>query len=202
MAGTSIERINFDARRVIFDNTDMGILDGPVEVSYEVSDKEINDDRVGPEPLGVIRQAIGIKVKATFKEIDSAFHKKMFSGSMITPVIPGVCSIAEHKDQASCVAASGTWTPGTEVLGCGTATNGTNLFGAAKRLVLQPMSVAAGDHSKDTCFWLAIPKQDGGDKFSANEERKVSIEFTIIPDETKPTNINKFVIGDYTQFVA
>lgn len=178
-----VSRVNFQARKAIFNNKDLGILDGPIEISLERDDHEVMDDRIGPEALAIINRATKITVKVKLKEVDKAQYKDILDGVLLKSVTP-------------------TGVGATEVLAVGTEFNGTNLMSAAKMLVLKEMDSDDEDHSTDFCFWKAIAKLDGGMSFSANEETKLGITFTIVPDDSKAANINKFVIGDYTQFVT
>lgn len=180
-----IERVKFRAKKVLWGNPalDLGMLAGAVEVTIEPEQHEVKDDRVGDEPLALILKSSKVKIKASFQEIDQTFYEKLLDGF-------GLAATTPSKEGA------------TKVIANGTGLNGTNMSSNAKRLVLKAMGSTDSDHSDDICFWKAVPKLSGALKYSGSDQHNVEIEFTVIPDETKPSNVNKFVMGDYTQFEA
>ncbi len=173
-----VSKIKYKPVRVIFDGLDLGVTDAPVEFERTMNTKEVTCDQYGDDVLAEFFQSESLAVKAVFKEIDSNVTKKLFGGvnEIFTP------------------------DGGTEVIGGGTSKAGTNLASVAKKLVLRPLNASDSDHSEDICFWLAYAKLTESLKYSGGEEFKYGIEFKPIIDPTKDTKINKYVIGDWTQF--
>lgn len=95
-----------------------------------------------------------------------------------------------------------TFTPdgGTEVVGAGTTKIGLSAFSLAGRLELHPIRLADDDRSEDFTFWKTVPEASSIN-YSSTDQKAVGIAFNAIVDDTKPNEVNLYVIaGDSQQY--
>lgn len=187
---------------------DMGLTDGAIEFTVEGINKEIKADQFGDEVLALINQGSNISFKAIFKEVTKEMLNEIYAqGGLATVYNDGACtggtSDGSEKTEAECTLQSGTWTPNVNsVLGFGSAKVGTNLASNAKIIKLVPKATSEVD--KSLVFWKAYPVP-GGINYSGADEATLEIEFKVIEDTTKPTEISKGYLGnptDIPNFVA
>lgn len=157
---------------------DLGYLDGNVEATFEETLLEVKAHQTGANLLAELRQGHVTEVTLTMKECDPDHLKDIFARG-----------------------AGATHTPsgGTEVFGWGTSRQGLNTVVQARRLVLHP--VAEGSSAlKDVCLWKAYPMPDTL-VFSGEDMKTLGLTFKTYIDDSKPDEINRWMQGDWTQYV-
>lgn len=183
---------------VYYDDISLGYTDAPVEFAAEVIKKEVTADQKGEEVLVEIIQGNNLTISTTLKEFDRAKIDKFYKDSgLATEFTDGACSIDPETNttEALCTDNSGTWTPGTPVLGFGSATTGLNLATMAKQLKLVPIDTDEADNI--VVFWKASPTP-GSLNYSGVDETMLEIEWRAVEDTTKPAAISKAFIGNPT----
>lgn len=156
---------------------DLGLLDGDVEVSFEEQTFEVFAHQTGTTLRADLRQGVSAEVSLTLKESHNTLRKEIFakaSGGMHTP--------------------SG----GTEVFGWGNSRQGLNTVVQSRRLVMHPVALVSGDKSRDLCFWKSYPMPESL-TFSGENPEMISVTFKSYLDDTKPSGINLFGFGDWSQ---
>jgi hypothetical protein len=158
---------------------DLGLLQGDVEVSFEVTLLEVKAHQSGTTLLAELRQGTVSGITLTMQETHAAALKEMFAN-----------------------VSGGTDTPsgGTEVFGVGTSRIGTNTIQQARRLILQPTALEDSDYSRSLCFWKAYPQPDSL-VFSGENPQTLSVKFKTYKDDALPEAINIWAFGDYTQYL-
>lgn len=155
----------------------MGYLDGDIEVTFEEQQLDITAHQTGTTVLTGLRQGLINEISMTMKEADAEKYKELLLGT-----------------------AGATYTPGggSEVMGWGTQSLGQNVIIKARRLVLHPVSLSAGDKSRDICFWKAYALPETL-VISGENPKTLGLKFKVYRDDSKPTGINQFVFGDWSQ---
>jgi hypothetical protein len=158
--------------------TELGCLDGDIEVSNEAEYTDITCHATGDLVVAKLLKNISNEVSLTMQETNVENLKKV-----ITII-------------------GGSYLPSgaapTELLGVGTGGFGKNLFGLAQPLTLHPKRKVAADKSGDYRFWKAVPVLESI-TFSGSESLKFPLVFSVFPDDTKPEQINIFSVGDWSQ---
>lgn len=160
--------------------TDLGFLDGDIEVAFEEQATDITAHQEGTNVLTAIRTGKNITLSMTLKEVSSANLDLVFAdagGAAFTPAA------------------------GTEVIGWGRSKDFTSMLTQAQKLVLHPVANDALDLSEDLAFWKAYPIPESI-AFSGENPKTMSISFRIFPDLTLEPEVSWFVIGDHTQSFA
>jgi hypothetical protein len=171
-----VTKIIVEPMTVTFDGTDLGAIEGDIEIGFEEKTVDIKSHQTGDVVLDSIRTGRAIKeMKLTLKETSVAQLKSAFAayGTLTTP------------------------TSGTEVIGIGLDKLFSSVSGDAAKLVLHPVGAGA-TKTRDWAFWLALPMVESI-KFSGEKEETCSVTFKIYPDLTKPENVQYAVFGDHTQ---
>lgn len=174
MAAT-LANIKIKPSTVTWGSTDLGYIDGDIEVSFEEKTKEITAHQEGENVLTAIRTGHGAEVTLTMKESTAAILKTLLE------------------------AASGTITPGagTEVMGWGSTKDFTPVTAEAAKLVIHP--IAEGTSKlEDVFFWKAYPMIQSLN-FSGESESLVPVTFKIFPDTTKNSDVRLGGVGDHSQ---
>jgi hypothetical protein len=172
----TVSNIIVEPMTVTFDDTDVGAIEGEVEIGFEEKMVDIKAHQTGDTVLDSIRTGRAIKeMKLTLKETSVAQVKAAFAayGTLETPA------------------------SGTEVIGIGLDKMFTSVSGDTAKLVLHPVG-AGTDKSRDWAFWKALPMPESI-KFSGEKEETCSVTFKFYPDLTKPENVQYAVFGDHTQ---
>lgn len=158
--------------------TDVGCIDGDIEMSAEVSTVDITCHQEGAGLVGSLINGKTIEVTINFKETSAAQLKKIMrqGGGTFTP--PGASA--------------------TEVVGWGTGNNFQNTFNLASKLRLHPVALDASDKTQDWNFWKVFGTA-GDITFSGENPFVVPVTFQVFPDTTKNARINYFMIGDGSQ---
>lgn len=158
-------------------NVYLGLLSGDVSVTTEEATLELTAHQSGTSVRADLRQGVNATVALTLQESDNALRKAMYTGS-----------------------AGGAFTPGggTEVFGWGSLKQGLSTITDAARLILHPVALAAGDKSRDLCFWKAYPLINTL-TFSGENPETMEIEFKCYLDDERPTGVNLFAFGDHSQ---
>jgi len=184
LVGQAVDWADFDTGFLFTQTQDggdlkMGYLDGDIEVTFEETVLDITAHQGGVTPLTSLRQGLVNTVGMTMKELDLAKYKELMlatSGAALTP--------------------SG----GTEVFGWGSASLGGNTIVKARRLVLHPVVLDVSDKSKDLTFWKSYAQPDSM-TISGENPQTLGVNFKVYKDDSKPTGINQFIYGDWSQFV-
>ena len=155
----------------------LGLLSGDVAVSTEESTLELTAHQSGTTVRADLRQGVNATVALTLQESDTALRKAMYTGS-----------------------AGGAFTPGggTEIFGWGNKKLGQSSVVDAARLILHPVALAAGDKSRDMCFWKSYPLISTL-TFSGENPETMEIEFKCYLDDSRPSGVNLFSFGDWSQ---
>lgn len=159
---------------------DLGYTDGDISISSEFNYVDLTAHQTGTEVTGQIQTGSTQSITLSLKETAVSQLRKMFihEGDSLIP--------------------DGTGVSGTEVFGWGTSRQFRQTQGRAKKLVLHPIALAASNLSRDVTIWKAFPKISEIN-FSGENLMMIPVEFSIYPDYTKDSRINKVVYGDSTQ---
>lgn len=170
-SGIEITRVNTGS------STYLGLLDGTVEPNFEETTKEITAHQFGTSVLTELRQGNSADVSLSLKECTKGIYQAIVlaGGGTFTPSAPG----------------------STELYGWGDNKQGANTIVDARRLVLHPVGEGTSK-LRDLTFWLAYPKLSSI-VFSGEDEQLMNIDFTTYLDETKPSGIKRYAIGDSSQ---
>jgi hypothetical protein len=156
---------------------DLGLLDGDISISFNVSTLDITAHQFGEQVLE--RKIIGQNLDAitvTMKETAAAKIKALLEATA-TEFTPG---------------------SGTAVTAAGTSQNQRSTAAASRKLVFHPVSNDATNLTEDYAFWRAWP-QISSINFSGTSENTVEVEFQIIRDELLDKSADIWVKGDHTQ---
>jgi hypothetical protein len=155
---------------------ELGYLDGDIEVTFEEQTLDVTAHQTGTTVLTGLRQGLVNEISLTMKEADMDKYKEFMLGT---------------------AGATDTPSGGTEVFGWGTASLGQNVIVKARRLVLHPVAQGA-DKSRDLCFWKAYALPDTL-TISGENPKTLGLSFKVYRDDAKPSHINQFVFGDWSQ---
>jgi hypothetical protein len=157
-------------------DTALGFVDGDIELAFDLQTLDITAQQTGTQVLAQLIQGQNVDVTMALKESDTEKLKAIFE--------PG----------------GGNFTPsgGTELYGWGSSKLGSNTFVEARRLILHPLRLPAGDASEDFVFWksYAVP---GSLTLSGENPEVTNVTFRNYRDENRDSNIDIFAIGDHTQ---
>lgn len=161
----------------------MGYTDGNVEIGTELGLFDVTAHQTGSELLGqlVTGSSVG-PISLTLKETVAARLKEFIEvyGEGYTPVAG---------------------TSPTEVSGWGALAGSkqfSNIGNLGRKLVLHPTKNDASDLSGDLAFWNSFPNLTNL-LISGEENRSVSVDFSVFLDESRVNEVSKFVYGDHTQ---
>ena len=161
----------------------MGYTDGNVEIGTELGLFDVVAHQTGSELLGqlVTGSTVG-PISVVLKETVAARLKQFIEvyGEAYTPVVG---------------------TGPTEVSGWG-ALDGTkqfsNIANTGRKLVMHPTKNDASDLTGDICFWNSFPNLTQV-MISGEENRSLTVDFSVFLDESRVNQVSKFVYGDHTQ---
>ena len=161
----------------------MGYTDGNVEIPTELGLFDVVAHQTGTELLGqlVTGSTVG-PISIVLKETIAAKIKEFIEvyGEAYTPVVG---------------------TGPTEVSGWG-ALDGSkqfsNIANLGRKLVLHPTKNDASDLRGDLSFWNSFPNLTQI-MISGEENRSLTVDFSIYLDESRVNQVSKFVYGDHTQ---
>lgn len=155
----------------------LGLLQGDVEATLEEQMTDITAHQSGATLRTKLRQGMTATIAMTLQESDNTLREKLLTYT-----------------------AGGSFTPsgGTELFGWGDNKLGESTFVDAAKLILHPVNLADTDYTRDWCFWKAYPLIDTI-TFSGENPETMSISFEVYIDDSRPTNIRMFSIGDHTQ---
>jgi hypothetical protein len=158
----------------------MGYTDGNVEVGTELGLFDVTAHQTGSELLGqlVTGSTVG-PISVVLKETVAARLKEFIEvyGEAYTPA------------------------GGTEVSGWGALAGSkqfSNIATLGRKLVLHPTKNDLSDVSGDIAFWNTFPNLTQI-LISGEENRSLTVDFSIYLDESKVNEVSKFVYGDHTQ---
>lgn len=176
---SNVENIKLAPMNIEYGGVDLGYLDGDIEMTTEITTKEITAHQTGEDPISTIITGTKVSLSFTLKEVSTA-NLKLAMATL-----------------------GGTHTPtggsGTELFGIGSSKKFQNVFADAKRLVMHPVSNEASDRSEDWNYWKAYMKMESL-TWSGEEFQTIPVTVEIFEDPTKPKEINKVAIGDGSQF--
>jgi hypothetical protein len=155
----------------------LGLLDGDIAPAFEVSTLELTVHQTGPAIRSDILQGVSATVPVVLKESGNDLRKDILKNTIGGVHTPG---------------------SGTEVFGVGSAKYGQNLIKYAGRLICHPYKLAAGDKSRDLCFWKALPLVSTM-TFSGENPATIEMEFQCYEDEDVDSDISLYMIGDWSQ---
>lgn len=161
----------------------MGYTDGNVEIGTELGLFDVTAHQTGTELLGqlVTGSTVG-PISLVLKETVAARIKEFLEvyGEDYTPSLG---------------------TSPTEVSGWG-ALDGSkqfsNIANISRKLVLHPTKNDATDLSGDLSFWNTFPNLTQI-MISGEENRSLTVDFSVFLDESRVNEVSKFVYGDHTQ---
>lgn len=160
---------------------DLGFIDGDIELA------------LGPE------EAVEVKAHQTGSNI----IERITTGRVIEAIALALKETDETKLKALMSVAGDTYTPsgGAEVYGLGMSEDFTSQSSRSKMLLLHPANVARSVRTKDILFWLAFP-QVATRTMSGEAEEMANVEFGILPDFDKASEVRYCVVGDHAQDFA
>lgn len=161
----------------------MGYTDGNTEISTELGLFDVMAHQTGSELLGqlVTGSTVG-PISIVLKETIAAKLKEFIEvyGEAYTPVAG---------------------TGPTEVSGWGALAGSkqfSNIATLGRKLVLHPTKNDASDLTGDLSFWNSFPNLTQI-MISGEENRSLTVDFSIFLDESRVNGVSKFVYGDHTQ---
>lgn len=161
----------------------MGYTDGNTEIGTELGLFDVVAHQTGSELLGqlVTGSTVG-PISVVLKETVAARLKEFIEvyGEAYTPVVG---------------------TGPTEVSGWGALAGSkqfSNIANLGRKLVLHPTKNDVLDLSGDLSFWNSFPNLTQI-MISGEENRSLTVDFSIYLDESRVNAVSKFVYGDHTQ---
>lgn len=161
----------------------MGYTDGNLEIGTELGLFDVTAHQTGTELLGqlVTGSTVG-PITAVLKETVAARLKQFIEvyGEAYTPPVG---------------------TGPTEVSGWGALAGSkqfSNIANLGRKLVLHPTKNDDSDLSGDLAFWNTFPNLTQL-LLSGEENRSVTVDFSVFLDESRVNEVSKFVYGDHTQ---
>lgn len=158
----------------------MGYTDGNVEIGTELGLFDVTAHQTGSELLGqlVTGSTVG-PISVVLKETVAARLKEFIEvyGQAYTPA------------------------GGTEVSGWGALAGSkqfSNIATLGRKLVLHPTKNDLSDVSGDIAFWNTFPNLTQI-LISGEENRSLTVDFSVYLDESRVNEVSKFVYGDHTQ---
>lgn len=158
----------------------MGYTDGNVEIGTELGLFDVTAHQTGSELLGqlVTGSTVG-PISVVLKETVAARLKEFIEvyGEAYTPA------------------------GGTEVSGWGALAGSkqfSNIATLGRKLVLHPTKNAANDLSGDLAFWNTFPNLTQI-LISGEENRSLTVDFSVYLDESRVNEVSKFAYGDHEQ---
>ena len=158
---------------------EVGCVQGDIEVAFEESYVDVTCHDTGATIATQIKNGItNCEVTMGLQETTKANLKKMFvkSGNSFIPV----------------------GSSATEVFGVGQSKDFLNIYTFAKKLVLHPKRLLAGDKTEDITFFKAYPVLSSM-VLSGENVRTLPVTFKVYPDTSIVNRVNLFAIGDSTQ---
>lgn len=161
----------------------MGYTDGNVEIGTELGLFDVTAHQTGTELLGqlVTGSTVG-PISVVLKETIAARLKEFIEvyGEAFTPSVG---------------------TGPTEVSGWGALAGSkqfSNIANLGRKLVLHPTKNDAADLTGDLTFWNSFPNLTQI-MISGEENRSLTVDFSVFLDESRVNEVSKFVYGDHTQ---
>lgn len=158
----------------------MGYTDGNVEIGTELGLFDVTAHQTGTELLGqlVTGSTVG-PISVVLKETIAARLKEFIEvyGEAYTPA------------------------GGTEVSGWGALAGSkqfSNIANLGRKLVLHPTKNDTTDLTGDLTFWNSFPNLTQI-MISGEENRSLTVDFSVFLDESRVNEVSKFVYGDHTQ---
>jgi hypothetical protein len=148
-----------------------------IEITIETQSTEITSNQTGEIILDEIGQGQSANCSASFIEL---------SRERLEAIIAG--------------AVGGTHTPvgGTKLIGGGSSKLFQSLKELGGKLILHPQRLPLTDRSEDFIFWKSAPKPESIN-YSGTDVQALAVTFNAYLDDSKPSAINLFAIGDWTQ---
>jgi len=136
----------------------------------------------------------------TAHQTGTQIQDKIRTGNNVAPIVIAMKEsiVAKLKEILEAGGASVTPGGGTEVTGYGKTKQFLNISNDTRYLILHPVRLAAGVFTDDIAIWRAYPNLTGLN-FSGESDRKINVEFQVIPDPLKLDAINMFVLGNHQQ---
>ena len=160
--------------------TELGYIDGNVEVGLNEQLFDITAHQTGTQLLGQLRTGVTPgPITLSLKETVAEKLKSLMDGIGVDYTPSG----------------------GTEVKAVGALAGSKqfqNVVADAGKLVLHPTKNALDNYADDFAFWVAYPKLNNL-VFSGEENRMIEVEFSIFLDQSKVNEASVFVYGDHTQ---
>jgi hypothetical protein len=180
--GAVSEEINTNAPSLTFMSYSgiggfLGKTSEGIEISMETTVAEVKANQTSEVLLDEIVQGQSGSCTAAFIELSKERLETLIAGSV-----------------------GGTFTPsgGTKLIGGGDSKLSTSMKASAGKLILHPIRLADSDRSRDFIFWLSAPKPESIN-YSGTDIQALNCTFTAYLDESKPSAINLYAIGDWKQ---
>ena len=156
---------------------DLGSTLEGIEVGFETQVGALNSNQTGAYILGEIVQGAAVTMSMSLAELTLDRWETVIGGVVGDSFTP-----------------SG----GTRLVGLGESKLFKNLFDLGGKLILHPIRLDSSDRSEDLIFWKSAPKPSAVSYDGLNQQG-LSVEFTAYLDKSKPSEINIFAQGDWTQ---
>jgi hypothetical protein len=208
LAQTAIDLVtNLDAtlNGVVLDvkNTEIGAISAEIN-SNAPSFTFVSYSGIGGF-LGKTSDGIEIAMETTVAEIKSNQTSEVLLDEIVQGQ-SGSCTAAfieltkEKLETLIAGSVGGTFTPsgGTKLIGGGDSRLSTSLKSTGGKLILHPIRLADSDRSRDFVFWSSAPKPESIN-YSGTDVQALSCTFTAYLDDSKPSAINLYAIGDWKQ---
>ncbi len=156
---------------------DLGKTAEGIEITLESQTGEITSNQTGAQILDEIGQGQLASCSAAFIELSKERLETLIAGAV-----------------------GGTFTPvaGTKLIGGGSSKLFQSLKALGGKLILHPIRLPSTDRSRDFVFWISAPKPETIN-YSGTETQQLNCTFTAYVDETKPSDVNLYAIGDWKQ---
>lgn len=180
--GEVAEEVNTNAPSLGFEiiegiGGDLGRTAEGIEVTIETQSTEIQANQSGLIVLDEIGQGQTASCTAAFLELTKERMEALIAGAV-----------------------GGTYTPnaGTKLIGGGESRLFESLKNSGGKLIIHPQRLPKTDRSRDFIFWLSAPKPESIN-YSGTDVQVLNTTFTAYLDDSKPSEINLYAIGDWKQ---
>jgi len=148
-----------------------------IEISMETTVGEVKANQTSDILLDEIVQGQSASCTAAFIELSKERLETLIAGSVGDAFTPA---------------------GGTKLIGGGASKISRSLKSQGGKLILHPVRLADSDRSRDFVFWLSAPKPESLN-YSGTDIQTLNCTFTAYLDDSKPSQINLYSIGDWKQ---
>ena len=156
---------------------DLGRTSEGIEITIETQSTEIQANQSGLIVLDEIGQGQTASCTAAFLELTKERLEALIAGAVGDVYTPG---------------------GGTKLIGGGESRLFESLKANGGKLIIHPQRLDKTDRSRDFVFWLSAPKPETIN-YSGTDVQTLNCSFTAYLDDSKPSEINLYAIGDWKQ---